>query len=298
MKEIIEQLKQTLREFQEDQCPRMAAALSYYTVFSLPPLLILLLQIVGLVLDPHDVQGALEKQIGGLVGSEGANEVQTIIAHADKPGAGGGPLATIIGVAALIFGATGAFTELQAALNRAWEVVPDPKQGGFKNFLVKRVFSFGMVLGIAFLLLVSLVLSTALAALGNALTGLAPGGVSEVLLHAVNLAISLGVITVLFAAIFRLLPDATIAWKDVWAGAFTTAVLFVGGKFVIGLYLGNSNPGSAFGAAGSLAILLLWIYYSSMILLFGAEFTQVWAERRGRGFAPEPGAMRLQEQQG
>ncbi len=290
----LEHLKASYKEFQEDECPRMAAALSYYTIFSLPPLLILILQIVGVFLDPHDVQGALEKQISGLVGAGGAEEVRTMIAQADKPG-GGGALRTVLGVAALVFGATGAFTELQSALNRAWEVKPDPKQGGFKNFLLKRVFSFGMVLGIAFLLLVSLVLSTALAALGNVMSGMAPSGMSEALLHAINLAISLAVITLLFAAIFKVLPDAVIAWKDVWVGAFTTALLFVVGKFAIGLYLGNSNPGSAFGAAGSLVILLLWIYYSSMILLFGAEFTQVWAERRGKGIAPEEGALRLEE---
>ena len=183
-------------------------------------------------------------------------------------------LATLLGVAALLVGATGAFLQLQASLNKAWEVKPDPKQGGIKQFIRKRLFSFGMILVIAFLLLVSLVVSALISALGHMLQSLLPGGVSEVLLYLVDLVVSLAVITSVFATMFKVLPDAEIAWKDVWPGAVVTAVLFVLGKFLIGFYLGRSNPGEAFGAAGALALILAWIYYSSLILLFGAEFTE------------------------
>ncbi len=288
---MIELVKQSVRGFLEDDCPSMAAALSYYTVFSLPPLLVLILLLLGALLDPQDVQGALERQIQGLMGSAGGAQVRTILATADRPGSGG-LLATVLGVAALILGATGAFGQLQAALNKAWEVRPDPEQGGFKNFVLKRVFSFGMVLGLAFLLLVSLVISAVLSAFGDALGAMLPGGISEPILHAINFIVSFGVIAVLFAAMFKVLPDATVAWRDVWVGAIVTAFLFTMGKFLIGFYLGRSNPGEAFGAAGSLAIMLVWIYYSCMILLLGAEFTQVWAERKGGGIEPEKGAVR------
>lgn len=285
--------RHTFSEFLDDECPRMAAALSYYTIFSLPPLLILILLLLGAVFDPQDVQGAIQGQIESLMGPGGVEGVETILEHAQRPDTGA-PLAAVLGVAALLFGATGAFAELQAALNRAWEVRPDPEQGGLKNFLFKRVFSFGMILAIAFLLLVSLVVSAVLSAFGDALGRMVPG-ISDILLHAVNLGISFGVIALLFAAMFKVLPDAVIAWKDVWVGAIFTALLFLVGKFLIGLYLGQSDPGQAYGAAGSLALLLVWIYYSAMILLLGAEFTQAWAEKRGAGIEPEEGALRLEE---
>lgn len=285
-------LRQSASDFMDDDCLSMGAALSYYAVFSLPALLILILLIAGAVLDPQQVQEALQGQLGNLMGPAAGEEIQTILAHADRPG-GGGLLTTLLGVATLLFGATGAFAQLQASLNRAWEVGPDPQQGGLKSFILKRVFSFGMILGIAFLLLVSLALTAALSAFGHALESLLPGGTSQLLLHVVNLVISFAVIALLFAAMFKVLPDAEIAWRDVWAGAIVTALLFVIGKFVLGLYLGKSNPGEAFGAAGALVLMLLWIYYSSLILLFGAEFTQTWAERRGGGIKPEPGAVRI-----
>lgn len=283
-------LRQSLSDFSDDECPTMAAALSYYTVFSLPPLLALLLLLLGAIVDPAQVQGTLEAQIENLMGSAGGEEVRAMIREAEHPA--GGLLAVILGFAALILGATGVFGQLQAALNKAWEVKPDPAQGGVKNFVLKRVFSFGMVLGVAFLLLVSLALTAALSAFGDALGDRLPGGVSEPVLHAFNFVLSFAVVVLLFAAMFKVLPDARIAWRDVLPGAFVTALLFMVGKSLIGFYLGKSNPGEAFGAAGSLAVLLVWIYYSSMILLFGAEFTQTWAERRGRGIEPEPGAVR------
>jgi len=284
-------LKTSVQEFMDDDCTTMAAALSYYTVFSLPPLLVLILLLVGAVMDPQDVQGSLEGNLQSLMGPKAGQTVRTILEHAQLPGHGG-LIATVIGIGALILGAAGVFGQLQAALNRAWGVKPDPRQGGIKNFLVKRLFTFGMILALAFLLLVSLVLSAALAAFGGALGRWLPAGFSATLLQVINFAISFGVIALLFGAMFRVLPDAKIRWHDVWIGATVTAFLFVVGKTAIGIYLGHSNPGQAFGAAGSLALLLVWIYYSSMILLFGAEFTQVWADQRGSGVVPERGAVR------
>jgi membrane protein len=172
-------------------------------------------------------------------------------------------------------------------------VGPDPEQGGVKSFLLKRVFSLGMVLALAFVLLVSLVLSALLSAFGASLAGYLPDGIGEPLLQAINFVLSLGVITVLFAAMFKVLPDATIAWRDVWVGAAVTAFLFTIGKFALGLYLGHSNPGEPFGAAGALALMLVWIYYTSMIVFLGAEFTQTWAVRRGQGITPQKGAVRV-----
>ena len=284
-------LKSSAQEFMDDDCTTMAAALSYYTVFSLPPLLVLILLLVGAVMDPQDVQGSLEGNLQSLMGPKAGQTVRTILEHAQLPGHGG-LIATVIGIGALILGAAGVFGQLQAALNRAWGVKPDPNQGGIKNFVVKRLFTFGMILALAFLLLVSLVLSAALAAFGGALGRWLPAGFSATFLQVINFAISFGVIALLFGAMFRVLPDAKIRWHDVWIGATVTAFLFVVGKTAIGIYLGHSNPGQAFGAAGSLALLLVWIYYSSMILLFGAEFTQVWADQRGSGVVPEPGAVR------
>jgi membrane protein len=288
-------LKDSGKEFMDDGCPTQAAALSYYTIFSLPPLLLLILLILGAVLDPREVQAQLEGQFGALMGPSASEQIRTILQQAHQSGSGG-PLATVLSIAALLFGATGAFGQLQAALNRAWEVTPDPDKGGWKAVLLKRVFSFGMILSIAFLLLVSLAVSAALSAFGGALGTVLPSGISATLLQIVNQLVSLLVIAGLFAAIFKVLPDARVAWRDVWVGAAFTALLFVVGKFLIGLYLGQSNPGRAFGAAGSLAVMFVWVYYSSMILLFGAEFTQTWAKRHGKGIAPDKGAVRVLEE--
>ncbi|CAN5273393.1 YihY/virulence factor BrkB family protein [soil metagenome] len=288
-------LKQTVFDFMGDECPRMAAALSYYTVFSLPPLLVLVLTLVGVFVDPQQVQELMNSQVGGLIGPQGAAQIQEIIRSAKRPG-GGVTLAAVLGIAALLFGATAAFAQLQDALNAAWEVKPDPDRGDVKIFLLKRVFSFGMIVGVGFLLLVSLVISAALTAVGDMLGRIAPAGVSGVLLQTVNQAVSFLIIALLFAAVFKVVPDAVIAWRDVAVGAAFTALLFVIGKFLIGLYLGNSEPGSAYGAAGSLALILLWIYYSSMILLLGAEFTQVWAEAHGVRIRPAKGAVRVRKE--
>ena len=279
-------LKKTAGDFMADDCMSAAAALSYYTVFSLPALLVLIMMLISAVMDPADVRGGLARQIESLMGAGAAGEVRTLLENAERPG--GGLLPTILGIGALLFGATGAVMPLQQALNRAWGVKAEG--GGLKGFLMKRIFSLGMILALAFFLLVSLVASAALAAFGS---GLERFGLPAPLLLALNFVISLVVIGLVFAAMFKVLPDARIAWRDVWVGAGFTALLFMIGKFLIGFYLGKSTPGEAYGAAGSLALLLVWIYYSSLIVLFGAEFTETWAERRGEGVEPEEGAVRV-----
>jgi membrane protein len=282
---------QTLEEFLRDGCPQMAAALSYYTVFSLPPLLVLIILMVEPILDPAEVAAALHRELGGLMGPQGAAQVQTLMENVQRPG--GSLVPTLVGVAAFAFGATVAFAQLQNALNRAWHVGPDPTRGDVKNFLLKRVLSFAMILSIGFLLLVSLVVSTLLAAFGGRISALTEGWLSPFLLQLINLATSFVVVALLFAAMFRLLPDAVVAWRDALLGGVVTAALFELGKTGIGLYLGRTDLVDVYGAAGSLAVVLIWIYYSSMILLLGAEFTWVWASRRGRPIEPEPGAVRI-----
>lgn len=289
-------LKDTWQEFSDDECMRSAAALSYYTVFALPPLLVLVLMLVGFFADSADAQAAIVAQAQAFVGPQGAEAVGTMMENASRPGGGGLPT-TLLSLAALAFGATGAFVQLQHALNKAWDVAP-AEGGGIRAFLTKRVLSFGMILGVSFLLLVSLVLSALLSAAAEVVVGWLPGGVSGAFLWAVDLVLSLAVITALFAAIFRILPDAEIGWRDVWVGAAVTGILFVAGKFILALYIGRSDPGSAYGAAGSLAVVLVWIYYSAIILLFGAEFTQVRARKRGRRIQPSAGAVRVQQVHG
>lgn len=281
-----------VNDFFADGCPGMAAALSFYTFFSLPALLVLLLLVVGAFLDPEVVQAALVEQVRDLLGRAGAEQVETVLQRARRPEMDVSA-AALLGVAAVLFGATTAFAQLQEALNRAWSVQPDPGRGQIRTFLAKRVFSFGVVLVVAFLLLVSLALSTALAAFGGALAAGLPGPASEPMLRTLNFVFSFGVFALLFAAMFRLIPDAEVAWADVWVGALATALLFVLGKLLIGTYLGRTDPGSAYGAAGSLAVVLLWVYYSSMIVLFGAELTRAWADRYGKGVEPTEGAVEI-----
>ena len=289
---LFQLIKAAFKDFGDDECGVRAAALAYFTVFALPPLLTLLIMVAGLIWDPQDVQHALTSQFSGMMGQSGGQQISTIIAQADKPGSGGA-FATIASIVGLIFGATGAFMQLQGALNRAWEVKPDPAQGGVMRFVTKRLLSLGFVLGIGFLLAVSLALTAGISAVGGALGG----GIPEPVLHVLNFVVTFLVLGLLFAAMFKVLPDADVAWRDVWVGGFVTALLFVIGKFAIGFYLGRSHPGDAFGAAGALAVVLVWAYYSGMILLFGAEFTQQWAKQRGSGIRPEKGAVRVVEKE-
>ncbi len=287
-KALLDLLKQTVSEFGEDKAPQLAAALSYYTIFSIAPLLVIVIAIAGLAFGQDAAQNKIVDQITGVVGSDAANLIQTMIQNVNKPGAG--TIATIIGGVTLLAGAAGVYGQLKNSLNTIWNIEPKPGPGGIKGVisgLLSQVLSFGMVLGTGFLLLVSLVLSAALAALGSWLGERLPipSGVWEL----INAAVSFGVITLLFAAIYKFLPDVTIKWRDVLLGAAVTSLLFALGKFLIGLYLGKTVSASAYGAAGALVVLLLWIYYSAQILFFGAEFTQVYARTHG-SLLPQPGA--------
>jgi len=293
-KTVFEIIKQTFKEFSEDDCPRMAAALSYYTIFSLPPLLFLIIMIAGFAFSASAAQEAITREMESVVGADTAAQIGTMISSASEQATSdSGLLVTVLGALAFVFGATGAFAQLQGALNRAWEVAPDPEKGGILTFIFKRFLSFGMILATGFLLLVSLALSAAVSAIGSSMEEYLPAGIGPWVPRALDFIVSIGIVTVLFAAIFKFLPDARIRWREVWTGAIVTAVLFVIGKFGIGFYLGQSNPGSAYGAAGSLAIILLWMYFSAMILLIGAEFTQVWARRYGKRIEPSKGAVRI-----
>lgn len=285
-------LKETVSEFLKDDCPRMAAALSYYTIFSLPALLLLVLLITGLFVDPQTIQDQVLRQMQRLIGPEAARQGQAMLQNTDWPGAGG-PLTVMLSIGAMLFAATGAFAQLQVTLNRAWEVEPDPDRGGVRNFLLKRVLSFGMIVGVALLLLVSLVLQTLLLWFGSLVTALLPDAVTTIALRSLSLGASLLAAVLLFGAIFFVVPDARVRWRDAWKGALATGILFLLGNFLLGLYLSRSAPGSAYGAAGSLALILVWIYYSAMIFFLGAELTQVLSRRRGEGIRPSRGAVRV-----
>lgn len=291
VKDIWFLIKETFSEWSEDKVTRLAAALSYFTVFSLAPFLLIIIAVAGFFWGQEAVQGEVVGQIGGLVGEEGAQLVEAMLAAAYDPGAS--LIATGFSIGLLLFGASGLFGQLQDALNVIWEVQPKPGRGILAT-IKDRFISFTMVLGVAFLLLVSLVLSAALAALQRYFGGLIP--VPEIIVQIVNLAISLGVITLLFALMFKILPDAEIAWSDVWLGALVTAVLFTIGKELIGLYLGQAAVGSAYGAAGSLVIILLWVFYSAQILFLGAEFTQVYANHFGSRIVPAENAVPVTEE--
>ena len=263
-----------------DNASRLAAALAYYTIFSIAPLLVIVIAITGLIWDAGAVRTQILSQVRSLVGAEGAEFVAGLMASTGSPGQG--ILALVIGILTLLFGALGVFNELHNSLNIIWNVRVEKPKGllqSIKKVILDRLLSFTMILGIGFLLLVSLVVTAGLSATQETLGDAFP--IPEFILQILNLVISLGVITVLFALIFKFLPDVRLAWRDVWMGAFVTSLLFSLGKTLIGLYLGNSAVGSTFGAAGSLVLLLLWIYYSAQILFFGAEFTQVYANRYG-----------------
>jgi membrane protein len=287
---------QTLEEFMRDGCPQMAGALSFYTLFTLPPLLVLTIMVAEPFLEPEAVIATFRTEIRALLGPDGADQVQALLDHVRRPGAGG-PAQAAMGIVAFLFGLTAAFAQLQNALNAAWAVGPDPTRGDVKNFLIKRVLSFAMIAVVGFLLLVSLILSATISAFGDFLAVILPGAFTAPLLHLINTLVSFAVVTFLFGAMFRYLPDAIVAWRDALTGGALTAVLFTIGKALIGYYLGQADPGSVYGAAGSLAIVLIWVYYSAMILFFGAEFTQVWARSRGVPIRPVPGAVRIVKEQ-
>jgi membrane protein len=283
-------LKQTFQEWLQDKAPQLGAALAYYTVFSLAPLVLVLLAIVGVVFrdDPAGAWNKLTQQMSYFLDPSAVQVVQNIAQKASEPGKS--TLATIIGVALALFGASGVFGQLQDALNTIWGVKAKPGLGIW-GFLRARFLSFTMVAGVCFLLLVSLAVEAMLKAFSHYVQSVLPGGTTLAL--TVYLIFDFAVVAFLFAMIFKFLPDVRIQWRDVWIGAILTAILFGLGKWLLGFYLGSGAAGSAYGAAGSLITLLLWVYYSSQILLFGAEFTQVYAAEVGRELKPDEYAVRV-----
>ncbi len=276
-KELWKLIRTSVSSWIDDFAPSMGAAISYYTVFSIAPLLLIVIAVVGFFFGREAAQGQIFEQLRGLMGDDGAAAIQGMVKSASDPGKG--VLATVIGGVTLLFGATTVFGELQSALDRIWRSPAVEKNEGLWNLIRTRVLSFGMILGIGFLLLVSLVVSAGISAVGT-LWGAWFGGF-EVLLQFANFAFSFAVVTVLFALIYKFLPRARISWHDVWIGAAVTALLFSIGKFLIGLYIGKSSVVSGFGAAGSLAVVLVWVYYSAQIFLLGAEFTWVYSYEYG-----------------
>ena len=282
-------LKDAGVEFWKDKAPRLGAAIAFYTALSLSPMLVVVIAIAGLAFGEEAARGEIAHQIRGLVGDEGATAVEAMLANRSKDD---GVVATVVGLAMLLVGATGLFAQLQDALDTIWGVEPKPTESAgtvreVVSVVWDRVVSFSLVCGVAFLLLVSLVFSTVLAALTGWMSAWMPESLT--LVSVLNNAISLALTAVMFGLIFKVLPHVRLAWSDVWVGAAVTAGLFALGKFLIGLYLGRAAVGSAYGAAGSFVVLLVWVYYSTQILLLGAEVTYVYATRFGSGAAAAKG---------
>lgn len=289
--------KQTVKEFVDDEAELLAGALAFYTVVSLAPLLVLVVALAGTIFGREAVQAELVEQAHAFVGATAAQSIASVLDNAQRPRLES--FQAIVGIAVLVWGATRVFTQLQRALNKVWDVqvVPAKKLHRTVKALVrKRILSFAMVLTIAFLLLVSLVISAAISIAVSYLGDRLPA--SAVVYQAVNASVSFAIIAMLFAAMYRVLPDAHVAWRDALVGGIATAVLFVLGKLGISTYLGAQDVGSAYGAAGSVVVLLVWVYYSAMIFLLGAELTEVFAKKRGRGIDPEPHAARMHEKLG
>ena len=278
---IFKLFKETFQEWQRDKASLLAAALAYYTVFSITPLLVIAIAIAGAVFGQDTAKGEILAQVNNLVGEKGAQAIEMTLDNVNQPQLKS--VASIISVVVLLIGASGVFAQLQDALNTVWNVKAKPEKGIWL-FIRKRLLSFGMVLVIGFLLLVSLIISAVLAGISKLEISPLPGFTP--LWQLLNFGISFGFISLLFALIYKYLPDAKVRWKDVWVGAIITALLFSIGKYLIGLYLGRGSFGSAYGAAGSLIVFLAWVFYSAQILLFGAEFTQVYARKYGRQIRP------------
>ncbi len=270
---------------------RKARSIAYYSVFSLPGLLIIVVTAASLIWSPEYVEQMITDQIGGAMGGDASDQIKTMLQNSRQES--NSTMALIVGFATLVFGATGVFSQLQKSLNDAWEVELDP-DAGIKQTVISRVTALGIVLALAFLLIVSLLLSAVLSALNGWIQQQLPN-FPPFIFFIINTLISVGVLTTLFALMFKVLPDADVEWKSVWYGALLTAVLFTIGKFLLGFYFGQSDPGATFGAAGSIILIMLWVYYSSLILLFGAEFTQVFARHNGHRLEPSEHARRNAE---
>lgn len=301
MRSTMNLLKQTVREFSNDNCTTLAAALAYYTVFALPPLLFLLLMVLTAGMSTlyegeqaeAKARSTINDQAAAMIGNQQiSDEIATILEKNQQ--ASGKWWKTLISFAGILIGATGVVAALQAAMNQVWDVKPDPQESGFKDVLWKRVFSLGMILGLAFLLLISLAVSTVLTGIGDRVGALI--GISGIAAELINFAVQAAVLIVVFAAIFKFMPDATVRWKDVAVGAALTTILFLAGRYAMQWYFQFAEPGAQLGsAAASLAVLLVWVYYTSMIVLFGAEATQVYATHYGHGIKPERYAVKVEE---
>ena len=287
-------IRESISRWSDDFAPSMGAALAYYTVFSIAPMIIIIIAIAGFFLGREAASGQIYAQVAGLVGDNGAKVVQSAVESASSRSEG--IIATVISVVLLLVGATGVFGELQTDLDRIFKAPAAAKTEGLWGLIRARLLSLGLVVSMGFILLVSLVISAALSALGKWWGGVF--GDMEWLLQTINFVVSLGIITLMFALMYKVLPRVKISWHDVWIGAFVTALLFTIGKFLVGLYLGKSSVASAFGAAGSLAVLLVWVYYSAQIFLLGAEFTEVYAHRYGSRQGEEPPATEKEQKAG
>jgi membrane protein len=283
-------LKQTVLNFFQDDSFSYASSIAFYTIFSLPAILIISLSVGAVVYERDVVQQELINQIGRLIGHESAAEIEKILINAALDSTG--TVARVVGIATLIFSATTVFVSLQTSLNKIWGIKPKPERG-FVKYLLDRLLSLAMVISIGFLLLVSLIIDTVVVVLQTGLSKVLAGWTLYVV-TGLNILISLALITLVFAMLFKVLPDAKIKWRDVWVGAIVTTVLFTAGKYLIGFYLGNSSLNSAYGAAGSLVIILIWVYYSTVIFLFGAELTSVYAEKSGSEITPYHHAVKFQ----
>lgn len=282
-------LKTTINEWVEAEPFQLAAALSYYTLFSLAPLLLIAIGVAGFAFGREAAQNQIVETLNGMIGQESAKTVQEIIqASNEQPKTG--MISTITGFVALLFGAGGVVGQLQTSLNRIWKVAPKPGQGMW-GFIRQRFFSFAMVLGIGFLLLVSLIVSALLSSFTGMLTSIL--GDATFIAHVLDILVTFGFIIFLFALIYKFVPDVEIMWKDVWIGAAITSILFTVGKYLIGLYIGTSGVSSTFGAAGSLITILVWVYYSSLVFFLGAEFTKVYAAEYGSGVVPAKNAQAM-----
>lgn len=266
-------LTDTYNKWSDHNAPRLGASVAFYTLLSFAPLLVLLAAVIALVVDQNSAQGALVDQARGMMGDRGADTVKGLLASAQKPSSG--VLATVVSFVVLLFGASGVFTELRDALNLIWDAKPQ-NTSGFMGMIRARLFSFGMVLSVGFILLVSLFISAALSFVGKFFDQIIP--VPPVVLQAVNFLVSFAVITVMFALMYKFVPAVHISWRNVIVGAIGTALLFTIGKLLLGLYLGKASVGSTYGAAGSLVAVVVWVYYSAQIFFFGAEFTRVYAD--------------------
>lgn len=280
-------LKRTGENFSEDNCMKLAASLSYYTIFAVAPLLIIIISIVGSLFGRDAVQGKVYTEIRALVGSDAALQIQEIIANVQK--SHNSVIGTVVGIVILFVGATGIFTEIQGSINFIWSVKAKPKKGWLK-YLINRALSFALVLTLGFLLVVSLIASTLLSVLNDKLVIAFPHA-TVYLLVSLNVALQLLVLIALFMVIYKVLPDAVISWRDALVGSVFTAILFLAGRYLIGIYLGRSGLGITYGAAASIVLILTWVYYSSVILYFGAEFTRAFALETGHGIRPKSTAV-------